>query len=116
MTNVNYSDSDDVRKDEWHTMVTAVVHRINALCEQKDMSIYELAKLSGVSQSTLNEIMQGRSERPRIDTIKKIAFGFSINLHEFFDDPVFDKIVGVDDQEPPQRIKKRRKSNETETN
>lgn len=96
-------------KDEMVSMVQAVVHRINTLCERYDMSIYELAKLSGITQSTLNEIMQGRSERPRIDTIKKIAFGFGMQLPEFFDDPIFERIEGVDDQDPPVRLKSRRK-------
>lgn len=95
-------------KEEMYTMVQAVIHRINTLCEQHDMSIYELSKLSGITQSTLNEIMQGRSERPRIDTIKKVSFGFGIKLTEFFNDPVFENIEGVDDREPPKRLKNRR--------
>lgn len=98
-----------IRMDEWFTMDQAVVHRINYLCELKNMSIYELAKLSGVSQSTLNEIMQGRSERPRIDTIKKVAFGFGMKLTEFLDDPIFERIKGVDDQEPPVRLAEQRR-------
>lgn len=97
-------------KDGMLTMIDAIVYRINSLCEENNMSIYELSYLSGVSQSTLNEIMQGRSSRPRIDTVNKIAYnGFGINITEFFNDPIFDHIKGVHDQEPKERLKKHRK-------
>lgn len=112
---VNKSNNKD-GKEEMYTMVKAVVHRINTLCEEHDMSIYELSKLSGITQSTLNEIMQERSERPRIDTIKKIAFGFGMNLTEFFDDPVFERIEGVDDREPPVRLKQRHRRKKVDKN
>lgn len=86
----------DAGKQEMVTMKEAVIYRINRLCQIHGLSIYELAKVSGVSQSTLNEIMQGRSENPRINTFKKISSGFGIKLQEFFDDPVFEHIEGID--------------------
>lgn len=98
-------------KEEQLTMVEAVVYRINDLCKQHDMSIYELAKLSGVTQSTINEIMQGRSLRPRIDTLAKIASGFGLKIAEFLDSPVFDNIKDINIDENKERIaeKKRRR-------
>ncbi|NCU19113.1 helix-turn-helix transcriptional regulator [Pallidibacillus pasinlerensis] len=114
MTTDNNEVENRTREDGWFTMVQAIIHRINHLCNEYDMSIYELSKLSGVNQSTLNEIMQERSKKPRIDTMKKIAFGFGMRLPEFFDDPVFDRIKGVDDQELPERSNRRRKKTKSE--
>jgi transcriptional regulator with XRE-family HTH domain len=97
------------KRGETISMVDAVVHRINTLCDKHGYTIYELSKLSGIAQSTLNEIMQGRSERPRIDTITKICLGLGIPVKEFFDDPVFDRIKGVhDDEEQIKIIEERR--------
>lgn len=66
--------------------------RIVQLCEQKQMSIYRLAKKSGVPQSTLNEIMQGRSRDPRLSTIIQIAQGFDMSIQELLDDPIFESV------------------------
>lgn len=79
---------------EMVTMAEAVIKRIHDLCEEKDMSIYKLSRLSNVSQSTLNEIMQGRSEHPRVNTLKNIAHGFGLKgVREFFDDDIFDEVI-----------------------
>ncbi|WP_277680337.1 helix-turn-helix domain-containing protein [Gracilibacillus dipsosauri] len=107
-------ENENQNKGEMYSMVDAVVYRINDLCEKNDMSIYELSKLSGVSQSTLNEIMQGRSKRPRLDTLVNIAFAFGIRPRDFLDHPVFDQIEGVHDREPQERLKKRRKKQENQ--
>lgn len=74
------------------SMSQAIVYRITKLCEEKEMSIYRLAKDSGINQSALNEIMQGRSKDPRIKTIGKIAKGFNMNLSSFFNDSIFKHI------------------------
>lgn len=54
------------------------------ICEKERISIYELAKKTNITQSTLNEIKQGRSKNPRINTFIKIADGFGISLSELF--------------------------------
>lgn len=74
------------------SVVQAIIYRINKLCEENEMSIYRLSKASGVNQSTLNEIMQGRSKNPRIETIGRIAKGFNMDLDSFFHDPIFKNI------------------------
>lgn len=92
------------KRGEMMTMVDAVIYRINSLCDKRGYTIYELSKLSGIAQSTLNEIMQGRSARPRIDTITKICLGLGIPVKDFFDDPVFENIKGVHDDENQKKI------------
>lgn len=99
------------KNEEMYTIYEAVIYRINTLCKEREMSIYELAKLSGVPQTTLNELMQGRTLRPRVDTIKKICYGLNISMIEFFNDPIFEQIEGLDDKEPPERLKRRRRKN-----
>lgn len=78
------------------TITEAVIIRINNLCKEKKMTLLELAERSGVRQSTINEIMQGRSKHPRVNTLNKIAQGFGMSLSEFFDDEVFQQIVDED--------------------
>lgn len=74
------------------SQIQAIVYRIDKLRERQKMSIYELSIKAGIAQSTINEIMQGRSENPRIATLRKIASGFGMSLNEFFNDPIFEYI------------------------
>lgn len=67
----------------------AVTLRIKNLCKEKGWTVNELIRRSGVNQSTMSEIMSGRSKHPRIITLKKVAQGFGMTLSEFFNDEVF---------------------------
>lgn len=65
----------------------AVAKRIKVLCKQKGISINRLATLSGVTQSTIDSIMKGKSRNPRLITLMKISHGLGISIVEFFDFP-----------------------------
>lgn len=71
---------------------TAVRSRILELCRQRHITINRLATLSGVTQSTLNNIVSGRNHSATVSTIKKLCDGLDISLREFFDVPVFDDL------------------------
>lgn len=67
----------------------AVTERVRTLCKDRGWTTNELIRRSEVNQSTISEIMSGRSKYPRIITLKKIAHGFDMTLSEFFDDDLF---------------------------
>ncbi|MEC1158689.1 helix-turn-helix domain-containing protein [Cytobacillus horneckiae] len=94
-------------------MAEATIKRINDLCKQKNINIYNLALMSDVSQSTLNEIMHGRSKHPRIITLKKVANGLGMTLSEFFDDEIFDQISNLEDKATNKNKKETNKDKET---
>lgn len=71
------------------------VNRIRSLCQQRGISINKLATMSGVKQSTLDNIVRGLTKDPRATTLHKIANAFNLTLAEFLDfeelnDYVFD--------------------------
>ena len=67
----------------------AVRERIAELCEEKHITINKLANISGITQSTLNNIMRGRNHSTTISTIQKICDGLEITVTDFFDSPLF---------------------------
>lgn len=67
----------------------AVRERIAELCEEKHITINKLANISGITQSTLNNIMSGRNNSTTISTIQKICDGLKITVTDFFDSPLF---------------------------
>ena len=67
----------------------AVRERIAELCEEKHITINKLANISGITPSTLNNIMSGRNNSTTISTIQKICDGLEITVTDFFDSPLF---------------------------
>ena len=67
----------------------ALRERIAELCEEKHITINKLANISGITQSTLNNIMSGRNNSTTISTIQKICDGLEITVIDFFDSPLF---------------------------
>ena len=51
----------------------AVKERILELCREQDISINKLCSISGVTQSTVNNIVSGRNNSATISTIKKLC-------------------------------------------
>ena len=62
----------------------AVKERIIELCRERDISINKLCNMSGVTQSTVNNIVSGRNNSATISTIKKLCDGLGITIQEFF--------------------------------
>ena len=65
-----------------------VLERIKRLMQQRNWSVYRLAKKSGLSQSTLSHVFRNDSE-PTISTLETICATFGITMAEFFADGEF---------------------------
>ena len=61
------------------------VKRIRSLCKQRGIAINKLATMSGVNQSTLDNIVRDITKDPRAKTLHKIAIAFNMTLAEFLD-------------------------------
>lgn len=67
----------------------AVKERILELCREKNLSVNKLSNISGVTQSTVNNIVSGRNHSATISTIKKLCDGMGITIEEFFNSELF---------------------------
>ena len=71
------------------TVGEAVRQRIIQLCEERNISINKLSSISGVTQSTVNNIVSGRNNSTTVSTIKKLCDGLGITIDEFFHSELF---------------------------
>lgn len=71
---------------------TAVKQRILELCAERDITVNKLATISGVTQSTLSNIISGRNNSTTVSTVKKLCDGLDISISEFFSSPIFDNL------------------------
>ena len=67
----------------------AVKTRILELCHLNQITVNKLAIMSGITQSTLNNIVSGRNCSTTVSTVKKICDGLEITIQDFFDSDVF---------------------------
>lgn len=67
----------------------AVRARIIELCRERKISVNKLSSMSGVTQSTVNNIVSGRNNSATIATIKKLCDGLGITIQDFFQSPLF---------------------------
>ena len=70
----------------------AVKERILQLCREQDLSVNKLCTMSGVTQSTVNNIVSDRNHSVTVSTIQKLCDGLGISIQEFFDSPLFKDI------------------------
>ena len=71
---------------------TAVRERLLQLLESRKFSVHKLALDSGVSPSTIKNILYGKSVNPGVVTIKMLCDGFGITIAEFFECELFDNL------------------------
>ena len=66
--------------------------RIQELCNERNITLNKLAIMSGVTQSTLNNIMSGRNNTATVATLKKLCDGLDISIIDFFCNEIFSNL------------------------
>lgn len=70
----------------------AIRKRITELCDERKITVNKLSTISGITQSTLNNIISGRNNGTTVATIQKICDGLEITIRDFFNSDTFDNI------------------------
>ena len=74
------------------TIAEATVKRLLELCSERNITINKISNISGITQSTVSDIVNGTTTNTGIVTIKKLCDGFEITLGEFYSVPLFDAL------------------------
>lgn len=67
----------------------AVALRISQLLKEKNITQYRLAMNSGITHSTLKNIIHETVKDNLLSTVILIASGFNMTVSEFLDSPLF---------------------------
>lgn len=70
----------------------AVRERILELCAERSITVNRLSTISGITQSTINNIISGRNNSATVATVKKICDGLEISIVDFFSSSVFENL------------------------
>ena len=74
------------------TIAEATVKRLREVCSERNITINKISNISGITQSTVSDIVNGTTTNTGIVTIKKLCDGFDISVRTFFDSPLFDDL------------------------
>ena len=67
----------------------AISLRILELCKENSITVNKLATMSGITQSTLNNVVNCAVSSATLKTIYYICFALNIDLATFFASPLF---------------------------
>ena len=66
--------------------------RIIEICNERNITVNKLAIMSGVTQSTLNNIVSERNNSVTVSTLKKLCDGLEISIKDFFASEIFSEL------------------------
>lgn len=67
------------------TYAEAIGIRITKICAERGITLNRLATLSGMRQSTLDNIAKGHTKNPTLRTLHRIAVGLNITVSDLLD-------------------------------
>ena len=75
------------------TYSDVVIRRLTVLCAERDITVNKLATLSGITQSTIDNLMKGKTRNPKLKTLHKLAIGLDMTVSELLDFPEMNEIT-----------------------
>ena len=69
------------------TYSDVIILRLREICEQRHVTVNKLATMSGITQSTVENIIAGKTKNPKLKTLHKIAVGLNMTVSELLDFP-----------------------------
>lgn len=67
------------------TYADAIAKRLLEICEQENITVNRLCTLSGVSHTTIQDIITGKTRNITLRTLHRLAIGLNMTLSELLD-------------------------------
>ena len=79
------------------TYADAITKRLLQICEEKNMTINKLYTLSGVSHTTIQDIITGKTRNITLRTLHRLAVGLNMTVAELLDFPERNEAIFEDE-------------------
>lgn len=79
------------------TYSDVIIKRLKSLCAQRGMTVNKLATRSGITQSTVENLMSGKTKNPKLKTLHKLASGLDMTVSELLDFPEMNETIFDDE-------------------
>lgn len=79
------------------TYSDVIIKRLTDLCAERAITVNKLATLSGITQSTVENLMKGKTKNPKLKTLHKLAMGLNMTVSELLDFPEMNETAFEDE-------------------
>lgn len=79
------------------TYSDAIIKRLTELCAEKNITVNKLATLSGITQSTVDNLIKGKTKNPKLKTLHKLAIGLDMTVSELLNFPEMNETIFEDE-------------------
>lgn len=69
------------------TSSDAIKGQLQGLIDKKGITVNKLATLSGITQSTVENVIHGKTRNPKLKTLHRLACGLNMTVSELLDFP-----------------------------
>ncbi|MCR4781395.1 MAG: helix-turn-helix domain-containing protein [Lachnospiraceae bacterium] len=69
------------------TYSDVIIRRLKQLCDERNITTNRLATRSGITQSTVENIMAGKTKNPKLKTLHKLSQGLNMTVSQLLDFP-----------------------------
>lgn len=73
------------------TYSDAIRLRLQSLIDERGITVNRLATLSGITQSTVENVVHGKTRNPKLKTLHRLAVGLGMTVSELLDFPEMDE-------------------------
>lgn len=71
--------------------------RLQYLIDQRGITVNRLATLSGITQSTVENVIHGKTRNPKLKTLHRLACGLDMTVSELLDFPEMNETIFDDE-------------------
>lgn len=69
------------------TYSDVIIKRLKFLCSERGYTVNKLATRSGITQSTVENLMSGKTKNPKLKTLHRLSIGLDMTVSELLDFP-----------------------------
>lgn len=79
------------------TYSDVIKNRLQTLIDERGITVNRLATLSGITQSTVENVIHGKTKNPKLKTLHRLAVGLDMTVSELLDFPEMDDTIFDDE-------------------
>lgn len=79
------------------TYSDTIIKRLTQLRTDKNITVNKLATLSGITQSTVDNLIKGKTKNPKLKTLHKLAVGLNMTVSELLNFPEMNETIFEDE-------------------
>nr|WP_296266514.1 helix-turn-helix transcriptional regulator [uncultured Merdimonas sp.] len=79
------------------TYADAIAKRLLTICEKENITVNKLCTLSGVSHTTIQDIMTGKTKNITLRTLHRLAVGLNMTVADLLDFPEMNETIFEDE-------------------